>query len=378
MAINKIAGANHDIIFDIFLLQTEQQVFCVDDSDDIPHHLPEPLKIVSRGSIAIRSVVVDGGLRPGQVLGLKYSASIKAIMSLSRLKGPWIIPTARLRYHIKNYCAGQFNLGRTCTTEAEWNIIAQHILHGHCIPTTQTSDTLATTLPHQLANSIPSTASPLIMFGCPKPSCSYRAAAAPGQPKEDTNITHSCQEKHSTCGEDLIKIKFKPTPVQKGFLLGSDSNSTETGWNANVSNLRSDREIAGILRLIETLSPTHLNLTSRAEYIKKGLFYVYEFAVDYLKNCNNYLNHKDALVRQAIFAGSINKKSKHRNVQLWTLKQYSSEDCDSTTADLFIHDIFDTLLRSSSLGNTLLACPTNQILLLMLLLDHGNYYFEPK
>ncbi|KAI0753914.1 hypothetical protein BC629DRAFT_1444522 [Irpex lacteus] len=347
MAINKIAGANHDIIFDIFLLQTEQQVFCVDDSDYIPHHLPEPLKIVSRGSIAIRSVVVDGGLRPGQVkkqdcntflfgvatdrslctvlkvLGLKYSASIKAIMNLSRLKGPWIIPTVRLRYHIKNYCAGQFNLGRTCTTEAEWNIIAQHILHGHCIPTTQTSDTLATTLPHQLANSIPSTASPLIMFGCPKPSCSYRAAAAPRQPKEDTNITHSCQEKHSTCGEDLIKIKFKPTPVQKGFLLGSDSNSTETGWNANVSNLRSDREIAGILRLIETLSPTHLNLTSSAEYIKKGLFYVYEFAVDYLKNCNNYLNHKDALVRQAIFAGSINKKSKHRNVQLRTLKQYS-------------------------------------------------------
>lgn len=38
-----------------------------DDSDYIPHHLPESLKIVSRGSIAIRSVVVDSSLRPGQV-----------------------------------------------------------------------------------------------------------------------------------------------------------------------------------------------------------------------------------------------------------------------------------------------------------------------
>lgn len=79
----------------------------------------------------------------------------------------------------------------------------------------------------------------------------------------------------------------------------------KTGWDAYVFNLESDGEIAGILRLIEALFHTYLNLTSRAERIEKELFYVYEFAVDYLKNCKDYLDHKDALVRQAIFAGRV-------------------------------------------------------------------------
>lgn len=222
-----------------------------DDSDYIPHHLPESLKIVSWGSIAICSVVVDGGLRPGQVkkqdcntflfgdgyeccslshtdrlpctvlkvLGLKYSASFKAIMNLSRLKSLWIISTAKLCYCIKNYCAGQFNLGCICITEAKWNAIAQHaqVLYLH-----------HPNIEHfgQLANLIPSTVLFLIMFGCLKPSCSYRATAASGQPKEDTNITRHYWEKHGTREEDLIKFKFKPTPVQKCFLLESDGNST--------------------------------------------------------------------------------------------------------------------------------------------------------